>query len=118
MRGAPTTSHWLQDFLGILWLLKPPPTSSYGFSVWFSDRLLELWLRVMVGTTLGFIGAVWGAGAAGDPGTMRWPDGEVGEFGVKLNPERGRVGKRPPPMLVWLSSLWKALLELRFSMER
>lgn len=71
-----------------------------------------------MGTTLGFRGTVWAAKAAGDPGTMRWPDGEVGELGVKVNPERGRVGKRPLPVLVWLSSLWKALLELRFSMER
>lgn len=58
---APATSHWLQDFLGILWfvrLLKPPPTSSYGFSIRFSGRLFELWLRVIVGTTLGFVGAV------------------------------------------------------------
>ncbi len=87
-------SHWLQDFLGILWLmrpLKPPPTSSYGFSIRFSGRLLELWLRVIVGTTLGFRGAVWAPEAAGVPGTMRWPDEEVGELGVKLNPDRGNV---------------------------
>lgn len=114
-------SHWLQDFLGILWLarlLKPPPTSSYGFSTMFSGRLLELWLRVIMGTTLGFLGNVWVTEEAGDPGTTRWLDEEVEEFGVKVNPERGRVGKRPPPVLVWLSSPWKALLELRFSMER
>lgn len=114
-------SHWLHDFLGILWLtwvLTPPPTSSYGFSVRFSGRLLELWLRVIMGTTLGFRGTVWAEKAVGDPGTMRWPDGEVGELGVKVNPDRGKVGNRPPTVLVWLSSPWKALLELRFSMER
>lgn len=119
--GDPTMSHWLQDFLAILWLtrpLKPPPTSSYGFSVTFSGRLLELWLRVIMGTTLGFDGAVWVGQAAGDPGTMRWPDGEVLELGVKVNPERGRVGMRPPPVLVVLPSSCKAPRELRFSMER
>lgn len=74
-----------------------------------------------MGTTLGFGGgAVCGAvEAVGHPGTMRWPDGEVAELGVKVKPDqRGRVGKRPPPGLVLLSSPWKALLELRFSMER
>lgn len=106
-------SHWLQDFFGILWftrLLKPPPTSSYRFSVRFSGRLLELWLRVIVGTTLRFGDAFW---SAGDTGTIRCPDGEVE---VKVTLEKGKVGKLPPPVLV-LS--WKALLKLRlrFSME-
>lgn len=113
-------SHWLQDFLGTLWLMRlpsPPPTSSYVFSVRFSGRLLELWLLVIMGTTLGFLGAVSGAVTAGDLGTMRCPDGELEELGVKLNPERGRVGKRPVLVLVLLSGPWKALLELRFSME-
>lgn len=79
--------------------------------------MLELWLRVIVGTTLGFDDAVWATEAEGDPGTIRWLDWEVEEFEVKVNPERGSVGKRFTPMLVFLSDLWKALLELRFSME-
>lgn len=117
-------SHWLHDFLGILWLtrlLKLPPTSSYGFSIRFSGRLLELWLRVIMGTALWFGGALCGAAveAAGHPGTMRWPDWELAELGVKVKPDmRGRVGRRPPPLLVLLSSPWKALFELRFSMEQ
>lgn len=69
---------------------------------------------MIVGTTLGFDDAVWVTGAAG---TVRWPDWEVGEFEVKVNPERGRVGNRFTPALVFFSDLWKALLELRFSME-
>ncbi|TNN82229.1 hypothetical protein EYF80_007597 [Liparis tanakae] len=103
---APTMSHWLHDFLGILWLtrlLKLPPTSSYGFSIRFSGRLLELWLRVIMGTALWCGGALCGAAveAAGHPGTMRWPDWELAELGVKVKlDKRGRVGKRPPPLLV------------------
>lgn len=58
---------------------------------------------MIVGTTLGFSDAVETVEAARDSGTMRWPDGEVGELGVKVNPERGRVRKRPPPMLVVFS---------------
>lgn len=72
-----------------------------------------------MGTTLGFGGgAFWAVEAVRDPGTMRWPDGEVEELGVMGNPERDSVGKRLPPVLVLLPSPWKALLELRFSMER
>lgn len=70
-----------------------------------------------MGTTLGFLGVVSGAVTAGDLGTMRYPDGELGEFGVKLNPERGRVGKWPLLVLLLLSGPWKALVEFRFSME-
>lgn len=70
-----------------------------------------------MGTTLGFRGIVWDVKAAGDPGTDRWLEKEVEELGVKVNPEMGRVGNRPPPVLVW-SCPWKALLKLRFSMER
>lgn len=70
-----------------------------------------------MGTALGFCGAVCVVEVTGDPGTMRWPDGEVGELRVKVNPERGRVVKRLPPVLVLLSCPFKALLELRFSME-
>lgn len=114
-------SHWLLDFFGTLWLtrpLKPPPTSSYGFSIRFSGRLLELWLRVIMGTTLGFDGTVLDVEATGGPGTVRWPDFEEGELGEKGTPESGKVGKVPLPVLEWLSSPWKALLEVRFSMER
>lgn len=110
-------SHWLHDFLGILWMTwlpKPPPTSSYGFSITFSGRLLELWLRVIMGTTLEFRGTVWEVKGAADPGTVRWAEGELEELGVKVNPERGSVWKQAPPVLVWSG---KALLELRFSME-
>lgn len=115
-------SHWLQDFLGTLWFMRlprPPPTSSYGFSVRFSGRLLELWLRVIMGTALGLSGAFRGVvEAAGHPGTMRWPEGEVGGSGVKVKPDQsGVVVERAPPLLVWLCGPWKALLELRFSME-
>lgn len=89
-------SHWLHDFLGILWFMwlpRLPPTSSYRFSAVFSGRLLELWLRVIMGTTLWLRGTVWVLKAPAEPGTMRWPDGEVGQLGVKENPESGRVGK-------------------------
>lgn len=71
-----------------------------------------------MGTSLGFCCAFWSVEGAGEPGTMRWPDGEVGELGVKVNPERGGVGKWPPPVLGLLTGPLKALLELRFSMER
>lgn len=68
-----------------------------------------------MGTTLGFRGIVWDVKAVADPGTARWPEGVLGELGVNVNPERGRVWKQAPPALVWSG---KALLELRFSMER
>lgn len=56
--------------------------------------------------------------AAGDLGTIRWPDEEVKELGVKVDPERGRVGKCPPSVVALWSNPWKAQMELRFSMER